>query len=424
MGVALPSFAGSAFLARETMHASSARPGLAGDASADECTDTAAVRAFAGVGLAALFAIPLLMTASLASGFPFAVPAIIAIGYLGVAQALRTRARRRAKRVAVLLMAAFLACAVIASLSDGRGGTAIALLVPAFAAAPALVRRVIAVRDDPRLARARIHAATLAACAPEDVVLFVAGDGMLLASTEAADDLVASLQLKPGDDLAAALPLADRALLLNALRHPAGRGGSTFELHFGKGAGDIRIASLRLIEAGLMALRLVEAVPGTELPAAAPAQAGAGTGPMNDETTPLGEAISFALRHAAASRTKTRLDIECSVPERLAVRIGRAPLRQILVRLVEAAAASGGEGGEPAALRIEARQVRGAVLLRVEAPLPPTGLPQRHGERALAQLADLVDAAGGTMIVAPAAEARIITLRLQPAIAGKATGTV
>jgi hypothetical protein len=109
--------------------------------------DLTAATALAAAGLAALVALPFLILLSLALGTPFAVPAAIALGYLGLAHATAIRNARRAAAWSVAVFFGLVGWAVFCTISGGEPGSpssvAAVLLAPLFAGAPALARALL-----------------------------------------------------------------------------------------------------------------------------------------------------------------------------------------------------------------------------------------------------------------------------------------
>ena len=109
--------------------------------------DVIAATALAAAGLAALVALPFLIITSLALGAPFAAPAAIALGYLGIAHAMASRQPRRAAAWSFGVFFGLAGWAFLLALTSGvprsAPGLAALLMAPLFAAAPALVRSLL-----------------------------------------------------------------------------------------------------------------------------------------------------------------------------------------------------------------------------------------------------------------------------------------
>jgi signal transduction histidine kinase len=116
-----------------------------------EGADALSERPLAYVGAAGLIALPLLLAVSSFLQSPLAAPAVIALGYLAAAHAHRAHQRRRAATWTLAVHAGLVAWTVMYVVAAGgqlsAAGIAALALAPAFAAAPALVSRMLALRS-------------------------------------------------------------------------------------------------------------------------------------------------------------------------------------------------------------------------------------------------------------------------------------
>jgi hypothetical protein len=122
-------------------------------------------RSLASVGLACLLALPLLVLASLVVRAPIAGAAVIAVGYLAMAQAIIFHRQRQAFAWTAAVLVAFVAWTFV--ILFGRHEPAAwpaivaAILVPALASAPAIARRLLVARQSPGKMAAEERAACL-----------------------------------------------------------------------------------------------------------------------------------------------------------------------------------------------------------------------------------------------------------------------
>jgi len=113
--------------------------------------DRKVARALATAGLLALASLPALALASFLSATPLAGPSVIALGYLGVAQALRAGRARRAAAWMLAVLAGLVCWPALAfaAVEPPSSALAAALLAPLLGAAPAAAGKILAMRRSP-----------------------------------------------------------------------------------------------------------------------------------------------------------------------------------------------------------------------------------------------------------------------------------
>lgn len=397
-------------------------------------------RSLASVGAAGLVALPMLLTASSLMNAPVAAPAAIALGYLAAAHSLALDERRRAAawslavHCGLVLWTALYVLAATGPLS--WGALAALVLAPAFAAAPALARRLLTPAPNRRTAAAFQDAACLDRHAPDEAVLFVDRRGNVLAATQAGARF---LGLHSGhEELAGRVgvsrffSLADRPLLLDAIaRRQAGeppaelklfadaqRGGSR---HVAALLGDGRNASITI------SLRSIEAVEPSPAPPAqradvatiASAQATTREQPKTLACDPR-EAITFAIARAGKRTQAKRIRLVRDSGTEVMAGCERQLCRRIVALLLDSAVDASPPEAE---IQVEARGLRGAVLLRVTFADEggwPAAVERLRDALAVTGVAELVDQAGGTILVAGAGRGAGVSVRLASAGPGSA----
>lgn len=310
----------------------------AGFFSGDDLTS----RALASAGIAALVTLPFLLLSSVVLAAPLAVPPAIGLGYLAVSHAMGSQRHRWAVFInsAVLLG---LVGWLLLFLTSGEGpvssaGLIAALLAPVFAAAPAFARSLIA--------KAKLQEKDAA-----------------IVAREAALDRVAWLdQLAP----------AERTVILD-----------------GEGS-NMRIEPAPAPEPETAEPERIAASP---LPATIPRDLA--VAPSCD----LGEAIAFALRHAARRADAKGAGLSFFADPDLVAACDRQVGRRVAYLMLDAGLNGCGFGG---AVALSAQRKKGVALLRI------TTLPQKdatnietgpRGQHDVAELQGLVESAGGTVML-------------------------
>ena len=360
---------------RPAAHAASAAPvgtllsslvRAGGRNPAGASADLQTAQSLARVGLLGLASLPVLMLASIAVHAPIAGPAVIALGYLGAAQALAAGQPRRAAGWTCAVLGGLVAWAGLSMLlrydMPSWPDLAAALLAPILAAAPALSRHFAAG------GRGKAH-------------------GALPRNDEFPDPAIATDRDR--------LPASDPNAMDPATADPHAR-VSNLDL-VGLHSGASRSEHTALLEPGITELQVAPPIAPTE-PAPGPA-------------ADLLEAIGFALRHVGPRARAQGMRLTCSAASGIPVAADRQICRRILCVLLGEAVRASAPGDS---LHIEARPVRGAVLLRL------CSHAAAEADRQAAQLAgfdvtglrDMVEAIGGTVLITDSADGRCVSLRL------------
>jgi len=400
--------------------------------------DATAARALASAGLAAVLGLPVLLLFSLALNAPLAVPAAIASGYLVISHALASNRPRRAALFGGIVIVGLLGWLIFYLAVFGEqlshGGMAAAMMTPLFAAAPALARSVIAPRAEkpaPALvtslsrAAAQRRVACLDELTPAEAILLANYDGCVLAATRTARRRLRLLPDAFEHHIASVFDPVDMPGVADALRSCKTR-GRPIEVA-GVAAGEGREPSTLIVapcEGGGVSLRL------SPRPEPQPSETPAQESKAEDDTlgtaavTPprrasdVGAAITFAHRQVKrrAEEQGASLEVACD-GDLLAVCDPQVGRRVAYLALDAALTAVGAKG----AIRVDARRLKGIVLLRVTA--------ERSDEEAetmstkdpleLPTLKDLVESAGGTLVVDRRESRLMLSVRLD--LAGIAT---
>ncbi len=391
--------------------------------------DALAARAMASVGLAAILCLPVLLLASLVLAAPLAVPAAIASFYLAISHALASKRPQRAALISAIVLAALVGW-VVAYLVAGeapfsRTGIAAVLLAPLFAAAPAMARSIIAPRP-PSVNQAGASSRDAAqkstdcldALAPSEAVLIVDREGCVLAATRAARKRLRLFPDAFDTPVTSLFDPADMGRLADAFQDCRVRGEPVaFEAETPGEAGEGREQwVLSPGEGGAVSLRRAGCAPVARAEpdgakAASEPENMAHSAPVVAPCCDLGEALVFALRHASAraEMRATTLTSECD-PD-LHVACDR-PLGRRIAHLAIESALGETEGG---VIRVDARRLRGIVLLRVAVEYARDRDLAAVGEddpSKLATLKALVEDAGGTLIVDGRTGGRTLSIRL------------
>ncbi len=385
-------------------------------------------RAIAYSGLAALFALPVLLLASVLLGVPLAAPAAIALGYLASSYALASDRPRSAAAInGVVLVGLVVWAAGMLVTGDGisRIAVATALVSPLFAAAPALARLLLAPRTDRATSVAQRDTACLDRLAPKEAVLVVQRDGALLAATRAARATLGLPAEARGADVSRFIALMDRPKLTDAIARcrpgaePAeiivrgesgGRRGQATCFTAQVTADDENVVSIRLTVGD--AVRRAKVVT-LSRPRTRKRGSGLAAGPVCE----VREAVDFALRHAAPIAEARGVLLFANVEAGVTARCERQIGRRILCLMVECAL-NGSSGGD--VFHLTGRAMKSVTLLRLAGGRIRDGEQQRGNtgaQEACAALRRLVDEAGGTLVVDESAGEMRVSVRLEPAVA-------
>jgi hypothetical protein len=388
----------------------------------------ATAQAVAGAGLMALFTLPFLLLLSVVFTAPIAVPAVIGVGYLALSQALIAEHHRRAGLITACVLGGLVAWVLLFSIAgEGRLSSAeiaAALVAPLVAAAPAVVRSFTSQREgNPAPASEILRRAALErvecldAWAPCEQVLLLDSEGAVLAATAAARRRLRLLpegfehhvsSLFESDDLTEIYDAVGRLAGTDAERR-AGRArwaveGPELEVRKLNCVGQELNGKLTRCNDGTIAMR-IETIPDTD-----PAQselkglARAACVTVTPADRPrqavcdVGEALSFTLRHAKSKANVKRVTLTASVDANLLVACDRQVGNRILCQLVDCVL-SGSEAGS--FVKVSGRRVKGVGLLKAEsaAGMDAVGIAESDDRLDIASLRDLVDSAGGTLVV-------------------------
>lgn len=375
--------------------------------------------AIASSGFAALIGLPMLLIASVVFSAPLAVPAAISVGYLATSYALASRHPRGAAAINAVVLVGLVVWSSSVMLGGeelSRSGLAAALLAPAFAAAPAVARLAIAPRADRVSAAALRNAACLDRLAPAEAVLVVRRDGTLLAATRAAR---ASLRLSDeaiGTDIGRHVALVDRPKLAAAIAScPRGEAPIEVALQSG-GTSHACTAEISSAEDGAVSLRLLPAEVQAPLDSGTSRRSAeahakerdAAMGPVCD----VGEAVAFAMRRGEENAEAKRAGLTAEVEGGLRARCELQAFRRMLHLMFEGALMQAGVGDR---LHLTARGLKSVALLRlVRVPaLDDSERPAGKGHDDWMALREVVEAAGGTLLVEESPAEMRLSVRLE-----------
>ncbi len=395
-----------------------------------ERADALAARAIASAGLAAVLGLPVLLLFSIALSAPLAVPAAIASGYLVISHALASNKPRCAAFVSGIVLAALVGWLVLYLFAVeeplSHSGMAVAMMTPLFASAPALARSVIAPRALPRPAvrvpvmpLSRATALERAACldelAPSEAVVIVDREGSVLAATQAARRRLRLLPDAFEHPITSVFEPSEMPGVADALRRCKEHGepieiggigrarGREPETWIASPSGG-GAASLRFV-CGADIEKFAEKSTSTDATAAL-----AATEPPR-RASDIGAAVAFAMRQAGQEVEAKGVEISVEREGDLVAACDLQVGRRIAHLALDAARAGAGAGGT---IRIDARRLKGIVLLRVTA--------ERSAEDAEAAslgrpfdrttLQALIEGAGGTLVVDRREDRLVLSVRL------------
>jgi hypothetical protein len=380
-------------------------------------------RALASAGLAALVSLPVLILGTFALGVPLAAPAILALGYLALAQAV---AARRPRRVAAWSLAVFLGLVGWAALfplfgGEARSWSGLAALAiaPLFAAAPALARAILTGRSGGPQAWALERAGCLDRLAPNEAVLFIDAHGSLIAATRAALNLLGIQGHAAAGGASGLFDRRDHSALLKALkecRSAAAPVEIALRPAMGSAPRPTLMANIQADTHGVVVIRLRAAEQNT--PAEGPRDKDRAVASLCQALEPpsaaagcwdLQEAVSFAVRRVGARAKASGVTLLCEGDSEVLAQCDRRDCRRIAHSLIEAVVAQCSAGG---LVRVSARNLRGAVLLRVSAR---RGAGDLDWALDLAALGEMIDQAGGTLVAERSVEVESFSVRLASA---------
>jgi len=383
-------------------------------AAATSTRDALTARAMAGAGLAAILGLPLLLLSSLALGAPLAIPAAIASGYLAISHALASNRPRRAALISGFVLAALVGWLIL-YLAQGedslsRTGLTAALMTPLFAAAPALARSVLGRRgDDASAARAAAlqRVACLDELAPTEAVVIADREGAVLAATQAAKKRLRLLPDTFEQPVASAFDPAGMPDVADALRRCRMRGAPVEMVLEDAGEGETATWVASPFEDGAVSLRLQATAMRVAAKAADDRRRPAAEASMS-RACDLGEAVAFALRRARPRAAQMGIGIAVACDDALLAACDQQVGRRVAHLAIESALAASGAGG---AIRVDARRLKGIVLLRVMSERADDAVDDDDASE-LATLRAVVDDAGGTLVVERNAGRATLSVRL------------
>jgi len=383
-------------------------------AAATSTRDALTARAMAGAGLAAILGLPLLLLSSLALGAPLAIPAAIASGYLAISHALASNRPRRAALISGFVLAALVGWLIL-YLAQGedslsRTGLTAALMTPLFAAAPALARSVLGRRgDDASAARAAAlqRVACLDELAPTEAVVIADREGAVLAATQAAKKRLRLLPDTFEQPVASAFDPAGMPDVADALRRCRMRGAPVEMVLEDAGEGETATWVASPFEDGAVSLRLQATAMRVAAKAADDRRRPAAEASMS-RACDLGEAVAFALRRARPRAAQMGIGIAVACDDALLAACDRQVGRRVAHLAIESTLAASGAGG---AIRVDARRLKGIVLLRVMSERADDAVDDDDASE-LATLRAVVDDAGGTLVVERNAGRATLSVRL------------
>jgi hypothetical protein len=382
--------------------------------------------ALAKAGIASLLALPALLLASLFWGAPLAVPAALCLGYIAVSHAVAAGHRRRADLIGAAVLCGLVGWLLVFLLlregSLSRGGLAVALMSPLFAAAPAFARSFIVARaaaGQSPYSSLREAALERAACldelTPSEQVLLLDASGAILATTHSARKAFRMLPdafehhlnlLFEAEDLRRLLTALDRctesskSVELDGVRpaqlFPATERGALPPPQTGATTSDLSARLSRCAD-GSIAMRLEE-----RRVAAAPVSAvEEATSRSIRDAQPrcdVDEAMAFALRHAKSKAGAKNVSLSSVIEPGLVITCDRQVGRRTVGLLIDAALNGSTRGS---AVEVVARRLKGVVLVRASSKSGTGARENAESEDRLdiADLRLLVEGAGGTLVV-------------------------
>ena len=414
-------------------------------------------RAVASAGLAALFVLPFLLLSSVVLAAPLAVPAAIGLGYLAVSHAIAARNRRRAALINAFVLCGLVGWLFFFMLAGGgplsHAGLVAALMAPLFAAAPALAHSLMARRRSRRnsaVSKMRDTALDRVACldelTPDEQVLVLDAEGTVLAATAAArrglpllpDAFEHRLNSIFANEVPPLLEVIDRCKArvegadvnltvdLEGVR-PVRLGGRAQTLNDShvKRKGRALTATVSPCSDGTFAMRLQErrTIESTAMASeeANPCAVTLAAEQVMRPSCDIGEALAFALRHTTPKAEAMQIALTSTIEPDLAAACDRQIGRRVLHLLIESAL-SGSEGG--GTVHVIARRLKGVVLLRVTSEVGTGALGGAETDDRLdgTALRNLVESAGGTLVVDRVGHDIALSVRLDSAFDQHAGG--
>ena len=392
--------------------------------------DALAARAIASAGLAAVLGLPVLLLFSIALNAPLAVPAAIASGYLVISHALASNKPRRAAFVSGIVLAALVGWLILYLFAVeeplSHSSMVAAMMAPLFASAPALARSVMAPRAQPRPAvrapimpLSRATALERVACldelAPFEAVVIVDREGSVLAATQAARRRLGLLPDAFEHPITSVFEPAEMPGVADALRRCKEGGESVEVAGIGTGRGrspETWMASPN--EGGAASLRFVSAAD-VEKPIGKSTSTDADAEPVAAEpprpASDIGTAVAFALRQASPRAEAKGIAITVERDGNLVAACDLQIGRRITHLALEAALTVAGADG---AIRIDARRLKGIVLLRVTAERSAEDAEAASLDRPFDRttLQALIEGTGGTLVVDRREDRLVLSVRL------------
>lgn len=387
-------------------------------------------RAVASAGLAALVALPLLLLSSVLLAAPLAVPAAIAVCYLAVSHALSAQRLRRANLINSAILCGLVGW-LIGFLLTGEGplshaGLIAALMAPAFAAAPAFARSLIArsavqhpVAEPDLRSAALTRMASLEELTPMEQVLVLDREATVLAVSSAARKELGLLPDAFEHTLKGLLSAHDAKRVHDMIarcRNEAAPIGFDLTLDTLKAKKPLT-ATLSPCGDGSVAMRLhereaIDPAVGEAEKTGACAGEGACISKPAAPACDIGEAVAFALRHDSRKAEAKGFRVTSAADPGIAAACDRQVGRRIVHLLIDSAL--GGRQAE-GAIHIVARRLKGVVLLRTTTSPRKRAIKIERSSKDrvdMAALQALVDGAGGTLVTDRREEESVVSVRL------------
>jgi hypothetical protein len=393
--------------------------------------DDLTARAIAGAGLAALSMLPLLLLSSVLFAAPLAVPAAIGVCYLAVSRALSGQRVRRANLINSGILLGLIGW-LIGFLLTGEEplsyeGLLVALMAPAFAAAPAVARLLIARRTTSNAAvdldlrrAASTRVADLETLTPAVPLLVLDQSATVLAASQAARTELGLLPDAFEHALAGLLNPKEVGRVLEAIGRCRREAGPisldlTFETidadkclramlsPFGDGSVAMRIRERDVIESRAAV---------SDKEPAGPARAVTPSKNLEAAIADIGEAAAFALQHSSRKSKARALRLTSDFKCAIAAECDRQVARRIARLLIGAALDACEVGG---AVHVETRPLKGVALLRtITSPWKRAmeTATSSDNKADMTALQALVDGVGGTLVIAEGEEETVASVRL------------
>lgn len=384
--------------------------------------DDILARATAAAGLASLVALPPLLLASVLLSTPFAIPAMVGVGYVPLARAIRSGDGVRGNLLGVIVIGALVTWLTV-HLALGGGasvmGLAAAMLAPLTAAAPAVMQGILSRANTARRPSSDLREGALRRLAcleeldPAAAVLMATQDGSVLAASREARRLFRLLPDAFEYDIASFLEPDQCSALISEMERVRCGEGREIEV---KTDDRMLKTGLSRCDDGTVAMRFRATVAAEEKPTAkAPASPKARGEAPALPTCDVAQALTFVLRHAEATAHARAVGLSFDSEASVAASCDERQARRILHSVIDAAIAECWASGH---VHVCLRRVRSVVLVRVTCNRNtlPAGSATAARPAGDAALNAMVEAAGGTLLVDRAGGEGILSVRLPGAV--------